>query len=196
MASTYGESWALFHSDMTAPGKAYHSSAGFLDDLPPSEPAAAMSISTATARSRLHSRSIESLTILDYTTLAEIQRLQGELNELKRAPSLSPEPLEVAQPSQQASAPSSMRNSTHDAANSSSNLPRCWGRCCNGRAFSTPSNLARHQREKRGEAAKLRCSFCNATFSRSSARNAHETEKRCRNDNINVSNHDSDHDGE
>lgn len=56
---------------------------------------------------------------------------------------------------------------------------RCWDPCCKGRKFSNNSNLVRHQRERRGLAAKLRCSFCDALFSRSSARNAHEAERRC-----------------
>ncbi|KEQ59429.1 uncharacterized protein M437DRAFT_57078, partial [Aureobasidium melanogenum CBS 110374] len=58
---------------------------------------------------------------------------------------------------------------------------RCWDSCCNGRTFSNNSNLARHQREKRGGSTKLKCSICGTGFSRSSARNAHEAEKRCRN---------------
>ncbi|OJD22470.1 hypothetical protein ACJ73_06180 [Blastomyces percursus] len=65
-------------------------------------------------------------------------------------------------------------------AHSESNPFRCWEPCCNGRQFSNKSNFIRHQRERRGELPKLRCSFCDATFSRSSARNAHEASRRCR----------------
>ncbi|KAE8340639.1 hypothetical protein BDV24DRAFT_61088 [Aspergillus arachidicola] len=57
---------------------------------------------------------------------------------------------------------------------------RCWESCCNGRAFSNRSNLTRHQRERRGESAKLRCSFCDAVFSRRAARDTHEASRRCR----------------
>ncbi|KAB8077949.1 hypothetical protein BDV29DRAFT_167401 [Aspergillus leporis] len=57
---------------------------------------------------------------------------------------------------------------------------RCLESCCNGRAFSSRSNLIRHQRERRGESAKLRCSFCDAVFSRRTARDAHEAARRCR----------------
>ncbi|KAK6814544.1 hypothetical protein RU639_009443 [Aspergillus parasiticus] len=57
---------------------------------------------------------------------------------------------------------------------------RCWESCCNGRAFSNRSNLTRHQRERRGESAKLRCSFCDAVFSRRAARDTHEAARRCR----------------
>ncbi|KKZ64715.1 hypothetical protein EMCG_09387 [[Emmonsia] crescens] len=64
--------------------------------------------------------------------------------------------------------------------NSGSGLFFCREPCCNGRQFSNKSNFIRHQRERRGELPKLRCSFCNAVFSRSSARNAHEATRRCR----------------
>ncbi|KAB8251108.1 hypothetical protein BDV35DRAFT_340061 [Aspergillus flavus] len=57
---------------------------------------------------------------------------------------------------------------------------RCWESCCNGRAFSNRSNLTRHQRERRGQSAKLRCSFCDAVFSRRAARDTHEAARRCR----------------
>ncbi|KAM0795469.1 hypothetical protein BDR22DRAFT_894164 [Usnea florida] len=56
---------------------------------------------------------------------------------------------------------------------------RCWESCCRGRKFSNKSNFIRHQRERSGKLGKLRCSFCNACFSRSSARNAHEAKRIC-----------------
>lgn len=56
---------------------------------------------------------------------------------------------------------------------------RCWDSCCRGRKFSNKSNFIRHQRERSGKLGKLRCSFCNACFSRSSARNAHEAKRIC-----------------
>ncbi|KAI9925909.1 hypothetical protein ASPWEDRAFT_173999 [Aspergillus wentii DTO 134E9] len=56
---------------------------------------------------------------------------------------------------------------------------RCWESCCRGRRFSNRSNLVRHQRERFGEKAKLRCIYCNARFSRSSARNAHQARRNC-----------------
>lgn len=57
---------------------------------------------------------------------------------------------------------------------------RCWESCCVGRVFSNKSNLVRHQRERSSESAPLKCSFCSAEYSRSSARNAHEAKRTCR----------------
>lgn len=67
--------------------------------------------------------------------------------------------------------PSASRDSDHDL--------RCWEPCCDGRKFSNKSNIIRHQRERSGELGKFRCSFCNACFSRSSSRNAHEARRCC-----------------
>ncbi|KAI0393523.1 hypothetical protein F5Y17DRAFT_432281 [Xylariaceae sp. FL0594] len=44
--------------------------------------------------------------------------------------------------------------------------PQCWEHGCNGRQFSTFSNLLRHQREKSGQAAKATCPNCGAEFTR------------------------------
>lgn len=44
--------------------------------------------------------------------------------------------------------------------------PQCWDHGCNGRQFSTFSNLLRHQREKSGQAAKATCPNCGAEFTR------------------------------
>ena len=51
--------------------------------------------------------------------------------------------------------------------------PQCWDHGCNGREFSTFSNLLRHQRERSGAAAKSECPHCGAVFTRSTARNTH-----------------------
>ena len=51
--------------------------------------------------------------------------------------------------------------------------PQCWEHGCNGREFSTFSNLLRHQREKSGPAAKSYCPKCCAEFTRTTARNGH-----------------------
>lgn len=40
--------------------------------------------------------------------------------------------------------------------------PQCWEHNCNGRQFSTFSNLLRHQRERSGTASKSYCPRCNA----------------------------------
>lgn len=44
--------------------------------------------------------------------------------------------------------------------------PQCWEHGCNGRQFSTFSNLLRHQREKSGQATKATCPNCGAEFTR------------------------------
>ncbi|RDA96080.1 hypothetical protein CP533_5866 [Ophiocordyceps camponoti-saundersi (nom. inval.)] len=58
--------------------------------------------------------------------------------------------------------------------------PRCWEHGCNGRQFSTFSNLLRHQREKSGQAAKATCPNCGAEFTRTTARNGHLLHEKCK----------------
>ncbi|KAJ9620942.1 hypothetical protein H2203_007528 [Taxawa tesnikishii (nom. ined.)] len=57
--------------------------------------------------------------------------------------------------------------------------PQCWEHGCNGRQFSTFSNLLRHQREKSGTAAKSYCPKCGAEFTRTTARNGHLAHEKC-----------------
>ncbi|KAL2356040.1 hypothetical protein BJ546DRAFT_587895 [Cryomyces antarcticus] len=57
--------------------------------------------------------------------------------------------------------------------------PQCWEHDCNGRQFSTFSNLLRHQREKSGTAAKSYCPRCGAEFTRTTARNGHMAHEKC-----------------
>ncbi|KAH9819833.1 hypothetical protein Tdes44962_MAKER00822 [Teratosphaeria destructans] len=57
--------------------------------------------------------------------------------------------------------------------------PQCWDHGCNGRQFSTFSNLLRHQREKSGSAAKSYCPKCGAEFTRTTARNGHLAHDKC-----------------
>ncbi|PVH90405.1 hypothetical protein DM02DRAFT_578007 [Periconia macrospinosa] len=54
---------------------------------------------------------------------------------------------------------------------------QCWEHGCNGRQFSTISNLIRHEREKSGEKPKSICSKCGAKFTRPPTRNEHM--KKC-----------------
>lgn len=56
---------------------------------------------------------------------------------------------------------------------------QCWEHGCNGRQFSTFSNLLRHQREKSGTAAKSYCPKCGAEFTRTTARNGHLMHDKC-----------------
>ena len=58
--------------------------------------------------------------------------------------------------------------------------PQCWEHGCNGRQFSTFSNLLRHQREKSGTAAKSYCPRCGAEFTRTTARNGHMNHEKCK----------------
>ena len=58
--------------------------------------------------------------------------------------------------------------------------PLCWDHGCNGRQFSTFSNLLRHQREKSGQAAKAVCPNCGAEFTRTTARNGHMQHEKCK----------------
>lgn len=58
--------------------------------------------------------------------------------------------------------------------------PQCWDHGCNGRQFSTFSNLLRHQREKSGTATKSYCPRCGAEFTRTTARNGHMAHEKCK----------------
>lgn len=58
--------------------------------------------------------------------------------------------------------------------------PQCWEHGCNGRQFSTFSNLLRHQREKSGSASKSRCPKCGAEFTRTTAWNGHMAHEKCK----------------
>ncbi|KAF3389035.1 hypothetical protein F1880_003746 [Penicillium rolfsii] len=58
--------------------------------------------------------------------------------------------------------------------------PRCWDHGCEGREFSTFSNLLRHQREKSGVVAKAECPVCGAVFTRTTARNIHVAQGKCK----------------
>ncbi|OBT60697.1 hypothetical protein VE03_09830 [Pseudogymnoascus sp. 23342-1-I1] len=58
--------------------------------------------------------------------------------------------------------------------------PQCWDHDCNGRKFSTFSNLLRHQREKSGMASKPACPKCGAEFTRTTARNGHMQHEKCK----------------
>lgn len=58
--------------------------------------------------------------------------------------------------------------------------PQCWDHGCNGRQFSTFSNLLRHQREKSGTAMKSVCPYCGTEFTRTTARNGHMYGGKCK----------------
>ena len=58
--------------------------------------------------------------------------------------------------------------------------PQCFEHGCNGREFSTFSNLLRHQRERSGSATKSVCPHCGTEFTRTTARNGHLTSGKCK----------------
>lgn len=58
--------------------------------------------------------------------------------------------------------------------------PQCWEHGCNGRQFSTFSNLLRHQRQESGQATKMSCPFCGAEFKGTTARNGHLLHDKCK----------------
>lgn len=58
--------------------------------------------------------------------------------------------------------------------------PQCWDHGCNGRQFSTFSNLLRHQREKSGTSSKSVCPRCGAEFTRKTARDGHLAHDKCK----------------
>ncbi|KAG8624984.1 hypothetical protein KVT40_006735 [Elsinoe batatas] len=84
--------------------------------------------------------------------------------------------------SSMASMPRSMSSVSNDSmrgVNSTKPKPQCWEHGCNGRKFSTFSNLLRHQREKSGTASKSYCPKCGAEFTRTTARNGHLAHDKC-----------------
>ena len=59
-------------------------------------------------------------------------------------------------------------------------IPICWDHGCNGKVFSSWSNLRRHQRERACQAPKCYCPRCGAHFSRTTARNQHLANMSCK----------------
>jgi hypothetical protein len=55
----------------------------------------------------------------------------------------------------------------------------CWDHGCNGKRFSTLSNLFRHERERRGLDANAVCTACGTRFSRTTAFKAHIKNRVC-----------------
>lgn len=59
-------------------------------------------------------------------------------------------------------------------------VPRCWEHDCNGREFSTWSNLARHRREKSKDHVRSRCPLCGMSFSRKVVLVNHVRRRTCK----------------
>lgn len=78
------------------------------------------------------------------------------------------------------SSPGTQSNAVMPRVLNSRPKPQCWEHGCNGRQFSTFSNLLRHQREKSGTASKSYCPRCGAEFTRTTARNGHMAHDKCK----------------
>ncbi|RYP53994.1 hypothetical protein DL768_001144 [Monosporascus sp. mg162] len=74
-----------------------------------------------------------------------------------------------------------MRTTTNEspAAPKDEAKAQCWEHGCNGRVFSTFSNLKRHQKEKSGNAKKVLCPQCGGEFTRVTARDTHLAKGSC-----------------
>ncbi|KAH8427555.1 uncharacterized protein LDX57_005269 [Aspergillus melleus] len=107
--------------------------------------------------------------------------------------SSNPSSLGVNPPAQSLINPGTVYSSTESTPNAGSSdpeqqvrvisfrpKPQCWDHGCNGREFSTFSNLLRHQREKSGVVAKAECPSCGAVFTRTTARNIHVAQGKCK----------------
>jgi hypothetical protein len=93
-------------------------------------------------------------------------------------------PQEIAPPTNAVPLPSTSPGAQNNAVMprilNSRPKPQCWEHGCNGRQFSTFSNLLRHQREKSGTASKSYCPRCGAEFTRTTARNGHMAHDKCK----------------
>jgi hypothetical protein len=58
--------------------------------------------------------------------------------------------------------------------------PRCYEHGCEGRRFSSMSNLRRHQRERNRLARRMTCPWCGASFYRKWTMNQHVSRGSCR----------------
>ncbi|THZ85802.1 hypothetical protein D6C84_03037, partial [Aureobasidium pullulans] len=179
------ESWAFFHSSTTAATTEQRHDPNDARAARPANETSFQDVGVTTTNPPNHHTALS-----DNRVLREIQRLQEKLNQLKHSMNASPSnsPPELPEPSSQIPQPHPVSSTPTDSTATiatPAHLPRCWLPCCNGRTFSNQSNLARHQREKRGGGAKSKCSFCGVGFSRSSARDKHEAERRCRNGSAN-----------
>ncbi|KAL4874711.1 hypothetical protein BJY04DRAFT_224762 [Aspergillus karnatakaensis] len=56
---------------------------------------------------------------------------------------------------------------------------RCWDHGCNGKKFTTRSNLRRHIQEKARARPACQCPRCGASFTRTTARNTHIARRSC-----------------
>ncbi|KAF2737925.1 hypothetical protein EJ04DRAFT_561084 [Polyplosphaeria fusca] len=95
-------------------------------------------------------------------------------------PSYEPSPGLAPPTAGLSSSPGSQPNGVMPRVLNSRPKPQCWEHGCNGRQFSTFSNLLRHQREKSGTASKSYCPRCGAEFTRTTARNGHLAHEKCK----------------
>ncbi|KEY71109.1 hypothetical protein S7711_00931 [Stachybotrys chartarum IBT 7711] len=122
-----------------------------------------------------------------YTMSMDYPTVYSSPNDYRPLASARPSPLPVPQDGLMYSVPPVMphggpnaQEGGHVRVVQSRPKPRCWEHGCNGRQFSTFSNLLRHQREKSGQAAKASCPNCGAEFTRTTARNGHLLHDKCK----------------
>lgn len=182
MSITYREAWGLFQFDQS-PTAMIHDDSPHLNRTSRSSSHSFSPIPTPASICSEQSTSIPNKELF-----VELRRLRHDLQQLQHNNGVVEEPREaMTQMSARLDQITSVLRSDPSGRPTLKENPsqpesfRCLESCCKGRLFSNKSNLIRHQRERRGETAKLRCSFCDAVFSRSSARNAHEAARRCRN---------------
>jgi hypothetical protein len=98
------------------------------------------------------------------TSIRDTQRAGGQIQYQHRYPPMSTSPVSMDRVRVVNSRPK----------------PQCWEHGCDGREFSTFSNLLRHQREKAGLSAKPECPHCGTVFTRTTARNSHIAQGKCK----------------
>lgn len=175
MSLTYREAWNLFQYEHSSPSS-FNENPQVQDSVLSDNRFHAPANATDTSNREPTSPSSD--------LVAELRRLREDLQRLQFA-GVQDQSIDVALSTSDPPNLSSPASQTDTATRANQAPPRsdslcCWEPCCNGRAFSNRSNLVRHQRERRGESAKLRCSFCDAVFSRRAARDMHEAARRCR----------------
>ncbi|KAF7585891.1 hypothetical protein BBP40_009929 [Aspergillus hancockii] len=177
MSVTYREAWNLFQYEQP-PSSSDHDNLELYDPFP-----ATLFGSQIPSRANPPTNTDQQAASSSSELVAELRRLREDLERLQSTEASEGPPDALHSMSDRLdliASDSQTNNVARNSVTQQSDALRCWESCCNGRAFSNRSNLIRHQRERRGASAKLRCSFCDAVFSRRGARDAHEAARRCR----------------
>ncbi|KAI0912851.1 hypothetical protein F4823DRAFT_559584 [Ustulina deusta] len=105
-----------------------------------------------------------------YTPMTSCQQTLGNFVSSNPCPASLSQPTAVSDP---------LDGPNNDKLAERDEKPRCWEHGCNGREFSSKSNLMRHMKEKSGASNKCICPLCGAIFTRSSARDTHLAKQSC-----------------